>query len=70
VAAFAVGLATPIVAWCLLADTEPAGAAAIGAVTLAGAVLALAPKTRSQVSGLRVGLVLLVVAGAIIGGSA
>ena len=70
VAAFAVGLATPIVAWRVLAGASPGEAAAIGAVTLVGAGLALAPPTRSHVSGLRVGLILLVAAGLIIGGGA
>lgn len=68
VAAFAVGIATPIAAWQLLGAARPAAWTAVGAITLVGTVLALAPRTRSHVSGLRVGLALLTVAGLVIGG--
>ncbi len=67
-AAFAVGLATPIVAWQLLGAARPRAWAIVGAITVVGSVLALAPGTRSHVSGLRVGLGLLAVAGLVIGG--
>ncbi len=70
VAAFAVGLATPIVAWRLLSGVPLRHVVMIVAISLVGAALALAPASRSQVSGLRVGLVLLAAAGLYIGGSA
>jgi mannose/fructose/N-acetylgalactosamine-specific phosphotransferase system component IID len=69
VAAFAVGLGVPVAAGWLL---EPVGSPAMLATLAAaavGVVLLSAPATRTRVSGVRLGLGLVVVALLIIGGS-
>ncbi|MEP6589814.1 MAG: PTS system mannose/fructose/sorbose family transporter subunit IID [Gemmatimonadota bacterium] len=68
VAAFAVGLAIPILAWDLLDGVAAPIAVAILAVMLVGSALMLSPWTRERITGLRVGLGLLVVALIIVGG--
>jgi PTS system mannose-specific IID component len=66
-AAFAVGLAIPIVAWRVLAGTPRIDVTITLVVGMVGAVLSVLPATRARVSGLRLGLGLvglaLVVAG-------
>jgi PTS system mannose-specific IID component len=61
-AAFAVGLAIPLVATGLLADLPRRGTLPVLAVVLVASFLAVAPGTRSRVTGLRVGLGLLALA--------
>jgi hypothetical protein len=68
-AAFAVGLAVPVAAWYLLADVATNSAFAVMAVGGLGAMLALAPQTRAHVTGVRFGLVLVVVSLLVVGGS-
>ncbi|HET9066693.1 MAG TPA: PTS system mannose/fructose/sorbose family transporter subunit IID [Gemmatimonadales bacterium] len=68
-AAFAVGLALPIVSVWLWRDGAPSGGLAVLALAIVGTVLVLSPLTRTRVTGLRVGLVLLAVALLVIGGS-
>jgi PTS system mannose-specific IID component len=58
-AAFAVGLAIPVAATVLLPLQTLRGAAAGIAFTLAGAVLTLSSRTRSRITALRLGLVLM-----------
>lgn len=57
-AAFAVGLAIPIVAWRALAGASRTSATLTLLVAVAGATLAVLPATRSRVTGLRFGLLL------------
>lgn len=68
-AAFAVGLAVPVAAWYLLANVATNSAFAVMAVGGLGAMLALAPQTRAHVTGVRFGLVLVVVSLLVVGGS-
>jgi hypothetical protein len=68
-AAFAVGLAVPIAAWYLLADAASGAALAVTGVGSLGAMLALAPQTRARVTGVRFGLVLVVLSLLVVGGS-
>lgn len=68
-AAFAVGLALPIVSVWLWRDGAPTGGIVVLALAALGTVLVLSPLTRTRVTGLRVGLTLLVVALLAIGGS-
>lgn len=70
VAAFAVGLAIPLTAWGLLAAVPLRVALTVLAVVLVGAFLALAPVTRSRVTGLRIGLGLMAIALIVVGGFA
>ena len=58
-AAFTVGLAIPIVAWHALARAPRVDVVITLLVALAGAVLSVFPATRSRLTGLRFGLVLL-----------
>ncbi len=67
-AAFAVGLAIPIVAWRLLSGAEEGVIVGVVGGMLVGTALALSHLTRERVTGLRFGLVLLVVALVIVGG--
>lgn len=69
VAAFAVGLAVPIVAWQLLAQAARVDAAIAIALGLIGVVLTVLPATRTRVTGLRYGLALLCVGILIVWGS-
>jgi PTS system mannose-specific IID component len=69
-AAFAVGLAIPLAAWGLLVGLPLRGAMGVIAVVLVGSFLAVAPATRSRVTGLRIGLGLLAVALLYVGGFA
>ncbi|HEY4322162.1 MAG TPA: PTS system mannose/fructose/sorbose family transporter subunit IID [Gemmatimonadales bacterium] len=69
VAAFAVGLALPIVAWRLLVGANHVGAAITIATGVIGAVLTLLPATRRRITGLRIGLVLLGLAVLYVGGT-
>lgn len=68
VAAFGVGLAIPVIAWDLLDGVPVVTATGIVAAMLLGAVLMLSPWTRERITGLRLGLGLLVVALVLIGG--
>jgi hypothetical protein len=70
VAAFAVGLAIPLAAFVLLAGLPRYGAFGVLAVVLVGSFLAVAPGTRSRVTGLRIGLGLLALALIVVGGLA
>ncbi|MES2307140.1 MAG: PTS system mannose/fructose/sorbose family transporter subunit IID [Gemmatimonadota bacterium] len=67
-AAFAVGLAIPIVAWQLLAGASRQLVAGVIGCTLLGVALALGQMTRERVTGLRFGLGLVLVALIIVGG--
>ncbi len=67
-AAFAVGLAIPLAAWRLLEGLPLRGALGVVAVVLVGSLLAVAPATRSRVTGMRIGLGLLALALSIVGG--
>ena len=69
-AAFAVGLAIPLAAWGLLAGLPRRGSFGVLAVVLFATFLAVAPATRSRVTGLRVGLALLTLALIVVGGFA
>lgn len=66
-AAFAVGLAIPLAAWGLLSGLPRRGSFGVLAVVLVGSFLAVAPATRSRVTGLRVGLGLLALALIVVG---
>jgi len=68
-AAFAVGLAVPVAAWFLVANVATNAAIAVMLVGGLGAMLALAPQTRTHVTGVRFGLVLVVVSLLVVGGS-
>jgi mannose/fructose/N-acetylgalactosamine-specific phosphotransferase system component IID len=61
-AAFAIGLAIPLAAWGLLSGLPRRGTLGVLVVVLVGSFLAVAPATRSRVTGLRVGLALLALA--------
>lgn len=61
-AAFAVGLAIPIVAWRVLDGASPLHIAVTLMIGVAGAFFSVLPATRTRVSGLRLGLGLVVVA--------
>lgn len=67
-AAFAVGLAAPIAGWVLLDGAPRPALPALLALVAVGTVLSVAPATRARVTGLRIGLSLLVVALLIAGG--
>jgi hypothetical protein len=69
VAAFAVGLGVPVAAGWLLEPVAPRAMLATLAAAVVGVMLLSAPATRSRVSGVRLGLGLVVVALLIIGGS-
>jgi mannose/fructose/N-acetylgalactosamine-specific phosphotransferase system component IID len=60
-AGFAVGLAVPIVAWRGLTEASALVAAIVVLAGVVGALLAVAPATRVRVTGLRIGLVFVVV---------
>ena len=68
IAAFAVGLGVPVVGGWLLERATPRAVWATLAVALVGVVLLSAPATRTRVTGVRLGLGLVVVALLIIGG--
>lgn len=68
IAAFAVGVAVPIVAWRVLLPAPAIEAAVAVAASALGVVLSLLPGTRSRVNGLRFGLALLGVAILLVGG--
>ena len=68
VAAFAVGFGVVIAAGWLLRGRGAGLAVGVGAVALLGIMLLLAPHTRTRVTGLRLGLVLMAVALLLIGG--
>jgi mannose PTS system EIID component len=68
IAAFAVGLAIPIVLGQLLAGVAVTALLITVAVGLLGTVLALLPRTRTRVTGLRYGLVLLGLTILLVGG--
>ena len=61
-AAFAIGLAMPLAAWGLLTGLPLRGSFVMLAVVVLASFLAVAPATRSRVTGLRVGLALLALA--------
>lgn len=67
-AAFAVGLAIPIVAWRLLDGASTRVIGGVIGVMLLGTLLALSHYTRERVTGLRFGLALVLIALAIVGG--
>lgn len=67
-AAFAVGLAVPIVAWQLLAGTEARTTTAVIGCVLLGVALTLSRFARERVTGLRFGLWLLLLALLVVGG--
>lgn len=67
-AAFAVGLAIPIVAWYLLRGATGREREITIGLGLVGTALSLAAATRARVTGLRVGVALLLVALFIVGG--
>lgn len=67
-AAFAVGIAIPIVAWRLLGGIGQTVLAGVIGCALLGTVLALSALTRERVTGLRFGFTLLVLALIIVGG--
>lgn len=67
-AAFAVGLAVPIVAWRLLAGTGARATTAVIGCMLLGVALTLSHFARERVTGLRFGLGLLLVALLAVGG--
>jgi PTS system mannose-specific IID component len=68
-AAFAVGLAVPIVAWRILVDVRRVDLAVTLAVSLAGVIMSVLPSTRSRVTGLRFGLILVIGAAIAVAGS-
>jgi hypothetical protein len=68
-AAFAVGLAIPIVAWRALAGAASAAVMITVLLGACGAALSVLPPTRSRVTGLRFGLLLLGVAILYVGGA-
>jgi PTS system mannose-specific IID component len=68
-AAFAVGLAIPVVLMWVLRDGPTRGVTVTVALSVIGALLMMAPATRTRVTGLRLGLGLLVLALLVIGGS-
>ena len=61
-AAFAIGLAVPIVAWRVLADAPRADAVAAVVLGVIGVGITVLPITRTRMSGLRYGLLLLLIA--------
>lgn len=61
-AAFAVGIAVPIVAWRVLDGVAASAVAITLLLGVLGAVLSVSPATRSRFTGLRFGLLLLAVA--------
>lgn len=67
-AAFAIGLALPVGGGWMLGALPPAGHLPILAVALLGAVLMLAPATRTRVTGIRFGLACLGLALLLLGG--
>ena len=67
-AAFAVGVAVPIVAWRMLMAANTVEVVATIGAALVGVLLSILPGTRTQVTGLRFGLLLLVVAILAVGG--
>ncbi|MEO5797952.1 MAG: PTS system mannose/fructose/sorbose family transporter subunit IID [Gemmatimonadales bacterium] len=67
-AAFAVGLAIPIVGWQVLAGASRQIVAGVIGCTILGVMLALGQQTRERVTGLRFGLGLLLLALIIVGG--
>lgn len=67
-AAFAVGLGVPIVAGWLLRGSDRTVVAAVAAVAIVGILLLLGSSTRTRVTGLRFGLVLIGLALLLIGG--
>jgi PTS system mannose-specific IID component len=69
VAAFAVGLAIPIVAWHALVGAPRIDVALTLLVAVTGAALAVLPATRSRLTGLRFGLLLLGLAALVVGTS-
>lgn len=66
--AFAVGLAVPVAGWFLLREEATTPVLGVVAIGLVGALLAVAPRTRARVTGLRVGLALIAVALLVVGG--
>jgi PTS system mannose-specific IID component len=69
VAAATVGMAIPVTAVWLLGEVPEASMLEVGAVALVGAALTIAPQTRTRVTGLRMGIGLLVLALLVIGGT-
>jgi PTS system mannose-specific IID component len=66
-AALMVGIAIPVVAWQVLAHAGHRHVAVTATLALLGTVLAVAPATRAEVSGLRYGLALMAVAAVLTG---
>lgn len=67
-AAFAVGVAVPIVAWRVLLQASAVDVVATAGAALVGVVLSLLSVTRARVTGLRFGLLLVVAALLAVGG--
>ena len=68
-AAFAVGLAIPVVGAWVLRDAPREGRAVTVGLAAAGALSMVAPWTRTRVTGVRLGLVLVAVALLLMGGT-
>jgi len=68
-AAFAVGLAVPIVAWRILAGGGRADIALTLGISLLGVMMSVLPATRIRITGLRFGLLLVVAAAIVVGAS-